>query len=174
MSDTQPFRILRAGQPVNKHSQHALLSNLPFDVEDLEAQRTCHPLGRLSNLFQLHAIPTALFIFAQNAGLETIPRHPQPRPKRDRKSQYCPAHGLPISTPACPATAGTTGIDAPASRHPSRPTKKWACAHWLMRPVWKQPSIISSRPKRKNSRLALATPLARQVPTATARVAGPP
>src|SRR5271154_300028 len=70
MSDTQPFRILRAGQPVNKYSQHALLSNLPFDVEDLEAQRTCHPLGRLSNLFQLHAIPAALFSFAQTAGLK--------------------------------------------------------------------------------------------------------
>src|SRR5208283_250788 len=71
VSDTQAFRILRAGQPVNVHSQHALLANLPFDVEDLEAQRTCYPLSRLTNLFQLHSLPTTIFSFVPTASPKT-------------------------------------------------------------------------------------------------------
>ena len=148
VSDTQPFRILRAGQPVNVHTQHALLANLPFDVEDLEAQRACHPLSRLSNLFQLHSIPTAIFSFVPTAGLK-LPA----LPTASSSTALRAAPGFPVNSPT---TAGTTGIDAPASRHPSRPTKKWACAHWLMRPVWKQPSIISRGQKRKKSRNGLA------------------
>ena len=67
-----------------------------------------------------------------------------------------PYERLSALLPARASTAGTPGIDAPASRHPSRPTKKWACAHWLLRPVWKQPSIISRGQKRKKSRPAPA------------------
>src|SRR5271156_7007215 len=60
-------------------------------------------------------------------------------------------HSIPSATVSC---IRRTFPDAPPAAAPPRmssPTKKWARAHWLLRPVWKHHSIISKRQKRKNS-----------------------
>src|SRR5580704_4499213 len=62
-----------------------------------------------------------------------------------------PAH-VPLSDPSAirphlkPSSTGS-----PALTLFSRPTKKWARAHWDMRPFWKQSSIISRLQKRKSA-----------------------
>src|SRR6202046_4845816 len=45
----------------------------------------------------------------------------------------------------------TRPAGSPALTPFSRPTKKWARAHWDMRPFWKQSSIISRLQKRKSA-----------------------
>jgi hypothetical protein len=59
MGDTETPRVLGARQTVNRDPQKPLLADLPFHVENLEAQRARYPLRRLTNLFQLHAIQRA-------------------------------------------------------------------------------------------------------------------
>src|SRR5208337_3744401 len=80
--------------------QEALLTDLPFDIHDFQALRTCYSFGGLADLFQIHA------------------KTPRPKPV--------------------------------LSSFPPAATKKWACAHSMVRPVSeRRASIFPQHCKRK-------------------------
>src|ERR1700677_1409394 len=73
-------------------------------------------------------------------------------------------HSIPSATVSCIRRELPEAPQAAEPPKMSSPTKKWARAHWLLRPVWKHHSIISQRQKRKNSSRPTPSPVKSVIP----------